>query len=195
VGCGIGTWLVASLDAGVTDIYGIDGVQIALDKLLFPRHLFSVVDLNRPFRLGRRFDLVLCLEVAEHLSPTSAEALIDSLTVHGDTILFSAACPNQPGQNHFNCQWPSYWQKLFNLQGYACDDSIKWQMWPDARIEPWYRQNIFFAARSPGIAGKEQRIVSVVHPDMMPVMTGLSRHLPPALARAGRQLRSLLSRP
>jgi hypothetical protein len=190
VRCGIGAWLNAAISLGVTDICGIDGVPIPAQRLQFPA-LFLAIDISKPFRLNRRFDLVICLEVAEHLRPSCSEILIASLVEHGDTILFSAACPNQPGQHHVNCQWPEYWQKLFNLKGYTCSDSIRWQMWSDKRIEPWYRQNTFFAVRAPDTAGKEKRIISVVHPDMMPVMTGFSRHLPPGLARVAQQLRVL----
>jgi SAM-dependent methyltransferase len=192
VGCGIGTWIAAALNAGVKDVYGIDGIKIPIDELLFPAHLFQTLDLTKSFRLNRRFELILCLEVAEHLSPNAVDGLIDSLIAHGDTILFSAACPGQPGQHHINCRWPSYWQDLFNRRSYACDDSIRWQLWSDTRIEPWYRQNIFVARRRPDIAGKEQRIISVVHPDMMPIMTGLSRHLPPSLAHIVRRIRSMV---
>jgi hypothetical protein len=160
------------------------GIKIPIDELLFPAHLFQALDLTKSFQLNRRFELILCLEVAEHLSPNAADGLIDSLIAHGDTILFNAACPGQPGQHHINCRWPSYWQDLFNRRNYACDDSIRWQLESDTRIEPWCRQNIFVARHRPDIAGKEQRIISVVHPDMMPIMTGQSRYLP----QAGRTL-------
>src|ERR1700730_14205979 len=69
VGCGTGTWLRAALDLGVVEIYGVDGVPIGQEALLFPQQLFQVQDLSCPFDLGRKFDLVLCLEVAEHLLP------------------------------------------------------------------------------------------------------------------------------
>ena len=183
VGCGIGTWLRAAAEMDVADIRGVDGVALSSNKLLFSYEYFSVVDLSKPFNLNSRYDLVLCLEVAEHLDAAASGILIASLIEHGKTILFSAACPNQPGQSHLNCQWPEYWQKLFNQHGYACDDSIRWRMWNDTRIEPWYRQNIFIAVYNPDCAGTEARIMPVVHPDMIPVMAGLSRYFPQALAR------------
>ena len=191
VGCGLGTWLKVAIELGITDVYGVDGIKIDGKRLLFPESRFTVVDLRKAFELNRRFDLVICLEVAEHLPPTFAEQIIESLVLHGEAILFSAACPNQPGQHHINCQWPAYWQQLFNLHGYMCDDSIRWRIWSDSRIEPWYRQNMFFASYRPAAAGSEARLVPVIHPEMMRVMTGLSRHFPPTLAKAARQIRAV----
>jgi hypothetical protein len=127
--------------------------------------MFLQVNFSERFRLDRRFDLVLCLEVAEHLEGAQAEILIDSLVCHSDVVLFSGAAPGQPGQHHVNCQWPEYWQHLFNTRGYVCSDRIRWTIWNDSRVEPWYRQNIFVASLNPTAAGKEPRILPVRHPE------------------------------
>ncbi|MCX6856070.1 MAG: class I SAM-dependent methyltransferase [Verrucomicrobia bacterium] len=169
VGCGTGTWLRAALDAGVSEVAGVDGVY--LDKgLHIPIESRSITDLTKPWNAGKRFDLVLCLEVAEHLPQSAANTLIDTLTAHADTIFFSAACPNQAGEGHLNCQWPQWWQGLFNERGFTCDDSIRWRWWHDSRIEPWYRQNCFRAHKNAS-TGKEPRIASVIHPDMFESVT------------------------
>jgi SAM-dependent methyltransferase len=167
VGCGIGTWLHAAAKAGVEDYLGVDGVELPADNLLFPAEYFRVFDLTSHWCLGRRFDWVMCLEVAEHLDAAHAGTLISSLTAHADNILFSAACPGQPGQHHVNCQWPEYWQHLFNLAGYACSDSIRGQLWEVGPINPWYRQNIFIARADPNHAGAEPRIRRLIHPEML----------------------------
>ena len=168
VGCGIGTWLRAFQQLGITDVFGIDGVDVPEDALLVSKKLFAHHDLSKPLELGRRFDLLLCLEVAEHLDPEAGERLVASLTQHADTIFFSAAAPGQPGQHHVNCQWPSYWQEIFNARGYACDDAVRWRMWSDGRIEHWYRQNTFCARKNILLAGHEPRIVAVIHPESLP---------------------------
>lgn len=168
IGCGLGTWLKAALDLGISDVLGVDGVVISPETYLGPKHLFAQHDLAMPLRLGRRFDVAICLEVAEHLEPEAAKVLVTSLTKHADTIFFSAACPNQPGQHHINCQWPSYWQSIFNSLEFACDDAVRWLIWSDSRIEPWYRQNMFVAKKNVFKAGKEPRIMPVIHPDMVP---------------------------
>jgi hypothetical protein len=123
--------------------------------------------LNKSLNLGRKFDLVVCLEVVEHLEPSSAETIIGSLCRHADEVLFSAAAPGQAGTHHINCQWPSYWQKLFNNHGFVCRDDLRWKLWDNDAIEPWYRQNLFRASLNRAEAGREDRILSVVHPSAL----------------------------
>ncbi|BCS36063.1 hypothetical protein TBR22_A53000 [Luteitalea sp. TBR-22] len=170
VGCGIGQWVQAARELGVKDAWGLDGVRIPSASLHFPAENFLTQPLTKPFSLARRFDVALCLEVGEHLDSEHARTLIETLVAHADTIYFSGACPGQPGQHHVNCQWPAYWQQLFNEQGYACSDRLRWMLWADERIEPWYRQNIFVAKREPTLAGKEARIPPVVHPALLPFL-------------------------
>jgi len=173
VGCGTGTWLKAAIDFGIPDVFGVDGVEIPLDKLNIPADKIRHLDLTRPWNLRQRFDAVMCLEVAEHLDSTFASILIDALVKHGNRIFFSAACPGQTGQHHVNCQWPDYWQRMFNERGFCCEDNLRWQIWDDIRIEPWYRQNIFLARHAPETAGREPRIRRVVHPDNWKLVTAI----------------------
>jgi SAM-dependent methyltransferase len=169
VGCGPGTWLRAASEFGIADLMGIDGTDSFLKENPTNKDLFKQVDLTHALSLGRKFDAVICLEVAEHLPEESAENLIKILTDHGDIIYFSAACPNQPGQNHINCKWPSFWQQLFNERGYECEDRIRWQFWDNQKIEPWYRQNIFVARKSLASANLEPRLLSILHPEMVAI--------------------------
>ena len=164
VGCGNGSWLKAAKDFGIPEVKGVDGV-LAKECFVDTREIVQH-DFRKDFDLGRRFDAVLCLEVAEHLEMRYAETFIRTLTKHGDFIVFSAACPGQPGQHHVNCQWPAYWQRLFNQQGFVCSDALRWRIWNDKRIENWYRQNIFTARKDLVHAGSEARIEAVIHPDM-----------------------------
>jgi SAM-dependent methyltransferase len=170
VGCGTGTWLRAASDLGIPDLCGLDGIVMPQDRLCVSRDLIQLKNLAEPFFLGRRFDIALCVEVAEHLPETSAAILISSLVAHSDAIVFSAACPGQPGQHHVNCQWPEYWQRLFNDNGFVCDDSVRWKIWGDDRIEPWYRQNLFVAHKHPTEAGTEPRLQGVIHPMLLDAM-------------------------
>jgi SAM-dependent methyltransferase len=166
VGCGTGTWLRAAIDLGITDVCGLDGVDIAPEDLHVPEENFKCCNFAGPIDLGRKFDMVMCLEVAEHLDAKYSENLIKTLTKHSDRVIFSAACPGQDGQHHVNCKWPDYWQALFNKFGFVCEDTLRWSIWNNSAIEPWYRQNVFVAVRNPVQAGKEQRILGVVHPEI-----------------------------
>ncbi len=142
-GCGQGAWLKAFLEGGVETALGLDGDYIDRDKLLIDRGQFRAADLQRSLRLDRRFDLALCLEVAEHLPARSAPVLVESLAAAAPVVLFSAALPKQEGTSHINEQWPAYWEGLFSRHGMRKDDVIRPLIWHDRSIEWWYRQNIY----------------------------------------------------
>ena len=167
VGAGTGTWLLAARRVGVGDVLGVDGVAPVDRHLWVDADLIQTVDLRQPMALDRNFDAAICLEVGEHLPSSAARVLVASLCLHSDLIFFSAAVPGQRGEAHVNCQWPVYWQGLFNDFGYSCADELRPLMWNDELVEPWYRQNIFVARRNPSGAGKEPRISALIHPEML----------------------------
>src|SRR5262245_44009168 len=98
VGCGLGTWLAVFREHGVEDVWGMDGDHVDREWLEIPADRFLAHDLSQPLRLGRSFDLVVSLEVAEHLPPSCADAFVESLTRLGPLLLFSAAAPYQGGR-------------------------------------------------------------------------------------------------
>ena len=144
IGCGNGAWISIFREHGIEDVIGVDGDWVKPEMLLFPTDKLILGDLEKPFKVNRQFDLVVSLEVAEHLPPESAVTFIDSLTRLGLVILFSAAIPFQGGTNHLNEQWPSYWAALFASKGYIAIDCLRRKIWDNDQIEWWYAQNIMF---------------------------------------------------
>ena len=106
IGCGIGTFLHCFKKEGVNHILGVDGEWV--NKKLLHRYInsdeFLLADLEESLKLDTQFDLVLSLEVAEHLKKESADIFVQNLISAGKLILFSAAIPQQGGQNHINEQ-------------------------------------------------------------------------------------------
>jgi len=143
VGCGIGTWLKVMEEANVKDILGLDGDYVNKEKLLISRDKFISIDLSKPFNIDKKFDIALCLEVAEHIHKKNASIFIKSLVKTSDLIVFSAAAPLQGGTNHLNEQWPSFWESLFKNEGFVMLDPFRKEIinYPD--IQWWYKQNIF----------------------------------------------------
>ena len=80
VGCGTGSFLAALEQVGVTDLHGIDGPWIDPEVLCIDAALVSTCDLELPLDLGRRYDLVASMEVAEHLAPERADGFVASTT-------------------------------------------------------------------------------------------------------------------
>ena len=142
VGCGVGTWLAVLAESGVDDFWGIDGDYVDKTLLQIPQERFLPHDLTLPIHLERRFDLVLCLEVAEHLPADSATTLVESLVSLGPVILFSAAIPFQGNTHHVNEQWPEYWARHFSTQKYVPVDYVRRHIWQLGDVEWYYAQNI-----------------------------------------------------
>jgi SAM-dependent methyltransferase len=147
VGCGVGTWLRAFIEEGVENAVGLDGPWVQDKEQFVPEGVIRIQELDRPFRLGQRFDWVVCFEVAEHLPEAAAACFVESLVAHGDVIAFSAAIPFQGGNGHINEQWPEYWASLFRTHGYQCFDAFRPTYWPADEVEWWYAQNMFLAIR------------------------------------------------
>lgn len=142
VGCGTGSWLAVAAKYGIEDYLGIDQEWVNLESLVIPKGKFKTQDLEKPWRLDRTFDLVMSLEVAEHLAPEAAQEVVKTLTCLGPVILFSAAVPGQGGIHHVNEQWPEYWAELFAAHGYLPVDALRPQLWSRDDVEWWYLQNM-----------------------------------------------------
>jgi len=110
----------------------------------------------------------MSVEVAEHLPHEVADGFVKLLTDHADYVVFSAAIPHQGGSRHINEQWPDYWVSRFAQKGFILHDILRWCIWNDARVQPWYRQNILLFAKAgrPVVTPPTSvKPVRVVHPD------------------------------
>lgn len=141
-GCGTGSWLSVFKNNNIPNIIGLDFGSLTHDQFETPKNSFMKVDLSEYIDLNQRYDIALCLEVAEHLPENKSRNLIGNLIRHSDIIIFSAAIPGQHGRNHLNCQYPSYWKNIFSQHMYLCFDPFRKLIWNDSSIPFWYRQNI-----------------------------------------------------
>ncbi len=175
VGCGLGAWLEVAKERGVNTVMGIDGDWIERQRVRLGEGEFRHQDLEQPLDLGRRFDLVVSLEVAEHLRAEAAEGFVDSLVRHGDVVLFSAAIPGQGGNGHVNEQLQHYWAALFAARGYVPVDMIRPRIWLDGNVFWWLQQNIVLYVREhalpqwpelhPYVVNRPE-VLSIVHPQL-----------------------------
>jgi SAM-dependent methyltransferase len=176
IGCGVGAWLSVFQEHGIQDFLGVDGDYVDPQMLLVPKERFVAHDLKRPYTTDRKFDLVVSLEVAEHLPAETAEAFVESLTQLGRVVLFSGAVPHQGGVFHINEQWQDYWARLFEQRGYAVVDCLRSPLWDNDRVQWWYLQNMLIYVRKSCLADYPALLqvhdqgsnfpLSVVHPKM-----------------------------
>jgi 2-polyprenyl-3-methyl-5-hydroxy-6-metoxy-1,4-benzoquinol methylase len=83
------------------------------------------------FDLERQAELVLCLEVAEHIDPAQSEAIAQSVAAAvapGGTLIWSAAHPGQGGTGHINCQPKDYWHQRLTVCGLQRDEATEAQL-------------------------------------------------------------------
>ena len=174
LGCGIGTWLRAVRDhVPDAELLGVDHPDVPPDLLMISRKEFVGTDLTQEIELGKKFDLAMSLEVAEHLDKSSAEILIDNLVRHSGIVLFSSAIPGQGGTNHVNENWPDYWIDLFLSRGFICNDIIRPKIWTNSEIPFWYRQNIMLFTRSHLPLDTDHASfegASLVHPELFEIV-------------------------
>ncbi len=173
VGCGLGTFVRAFKEAGIPVTKGIDGSWVKKELLFenIQKEDFIECNLEDRITLKDRFDLAICLEVAEHLSVNRADSFIKDLTKLSDVIVFGAAIPFQGGDNHLNEQWPEFWIDKFEKNGYKVKDVLKNGIWNNKKIYVWYKQNILlFVKQGSDIEQSipdSQTLSPVVHPELL----------------------------
>lgn len=149
-GCGRKAFLNAT---GLEDTCGVDMDYVEPDV---------VADLNQPIDLNRRFDLVISLEVAEHLEPESAETFVDTLCRHGDLIIFSAAIPGAANPLHLNEQYWEYWIEKFKERGFVCEDWLRDEIWDDQDVAACYKNDVLIFHKKKRVYKEFQ---NKVHPE------------------------------
>jgi SAM-dependent methyltransferase len=203
-GCGTGAWLAVWQRLGVDDIVGCDGPYVKA-SLLFDSTRFIAADLARPVRLGRRFDLVQSLEVAEHLPPEAAQIFVETLVSHAPLVLFSAAPPGQGGEHHVNEQPLEYWRGLFRHHGFLALDALRPRLTGEKRVEPWYRYNVILFVEDSGLARIDPALRVQVVADGMPlrdyaplvvsIRNRVLKHVPePVMTRIAGGVRRVIAR-
>jgi SAM-dependent methyltransferase len=170
VGCAGGGWLNQWRQAGIADVFGVDGAYVNAADLEIEPERFKAADLARPFDLRRTFDLVQSLEVAEHIDAAASDVFVSSLVKHaGRFILFSAAVPGQGGEYHVNEQPYDFWRKRFAGHGFGAYDFVRPRIAADHRISFWYRYNIILFVRDEHAPDLNPTVSATRIPDGEPV--------------------------
>jgi hypothetical protein len=105
---------------------------------------FNIEESDQRKDLGN-FDLVVCVEVAEHLSAECADSLVDLLVRFAPRVMFTAATPGQGGYDHVNEQPHEYWIAKFEKRGYRMLREIaeRWRSeWKESDVAAFYSNNI-----------------------------------------------------
>lgn len=122
-GCAMGYLVAALRDRGV-EAYGIDISEYAISMARDDIKQYCVVGSlteNLPNELPQHYDLVVTIEVMEHLYAEDGKKAIANLCKLSDTVLFSSTPDDFEERTHVNVQQREYWARLFFEEGFVDD--------------------------------------------------------------------------
>ena len=105
------------------DYIAVEGTTAGVEKLKY-----NGIDPNRIIKsnlkffecLDRKFDIVMCTEVAEHLEPWFASKVVDNCIKHANVVWFSAATGTHPPHYHHMNEVPlEAWDNIFANFGFV----------------------------------------------------------------------------
>lgn len=122
VGCGLGEEVMTARVMQI-DAWGVD--QLVDDE--YNEEWFFHHDLRHPFSLAEYghpsiVNLVLSMEVAEHIPEEYEDVYVDTLANHlsrdeGSILVFTCAHPGQSGTEHVNVKPATHWRDKFYKRG------------------------------------------------------------------------------
>ena len=150
LGAGAGYYLKAFAHVGV-EVLGLEASPIGV-RASGPDVLAVAFDLKRPVHLSRKFELVMCVEVAEHIPKGCSDTLVESICSNcAKYVLFTAAPPGTPGNDHINCQPAEFWHSLFARHGFSVRADLTESLRATARNEDtadWWKSWAWCLQRS-----------------------------------------------
>jgi GT2 family glycosyltransferase len=118
-GCAMGFLVEALRERGV-EAYGMDISEYAIENVHESVKPYCWVgSVTEPF--PQKYDLIVNIEVLEHLHKPDSEKALVNLCQYADNILFSSTPLDYRESTHFNVQQPEYWSELFARQGFLRD--------------------------------------------------------------------------
>jgi 2-polyprenyl-3-methyl-5-hydroxy-6-metoxy-1,4-benzoquinol methylase len=129
-GCAMGFLVEALRDRGV-EAEGIDISEYALSQARDDvKPFLRQASLAEP--LTRNYDLIVSIEVLEHLTPADAGEAVANLCAKTDQVIFSSTPEDYKEVSHLNVRGSEYWAEMFARSGFVHDLSYS----PDW-LTPW----------------------------------------------------------
>ena len=118
-GCALGFLVETLRDRGV-DAWGIDISPFAIAQVHDPIKPYCRVG-SVAGDLGGPWDLIVSIEVAEHLPIREAEAAIANMCAQTADVMFSSSPVDHREPTHLNVHQPEYWAEQFARHGFYRD--------------------------------------------------------------------------
>jgi SAM-dependent methyltransferase len=129
-GCAIGL-LVEALRARGVEAEGVDFSEFAIEHAPEDlRPFLRVGSITEP--LARRYDVITCFEVVEHMPPEDADRAIANLCTFTDDVILTSTPIHYRDPTHTNIHPQEYWTERFARQGFIRDVD-----YDGSYIAPW----------------------------------------------------------
>ncbi|MGN6255071.1 MAG: methyltransferase domain-containing protein [Solirubrobacterales bacterium] len=118
-GCAMG-FLVEELAKRGVDAHGLDLSEYAISQVHESvRDRCKVQSLTVP--LERRYDLITCIEVVEHIAPAETDRVLNNLCASTDRLLLSTTPQDFGEPTHLNVQPPENWSAALARRSFYRD--------------------------------------------------------------------------
>jgi SAM-dependent methyltransferase len=118
-GCAMGLLVEALRQRGV-EAFGMDISEYSISQVPADIEPYCQVgSVTEPF--AQRYDLMISIEVLEHMSAVESEKAVANFCQHADDVLFSSTPFDYKEATHFNVQPPEYWAELFARHNFYRD--------------------------------------------------------------------------
>ena len=141
IGCGNGQYCGIFKSYGWKKVVGYEGTD-DVHKLGYYKDIIRI-DLTKKLHKLPKYDLVLCLEVGEHIPPQHEQIFIDNLCAFCDNdLILSWASPGQySASGHVNCKSRSYIIEQFEKRGFKYNHKKSQVLMLNAQFS-WFKKNL-----------------------------------------------------
>ncbi|PFG12750.1 glycosyltransferase [Bacillus sp. es.036] len=127
VGCAKGFLVECLRDRGA-EAYGFDVSEYAISTVRNDIKPFcNIGSADDPSQYNGVYDVIICIEILEHLTEEMGMKAIDLMCKHTKKILFSSSPDDYEEKTHINVQPPEYWDLQFAKHGFM----RSLEMWPE----------------------------------------------------------------
>jgi hypothetical protein len=142
IGCGNGAYTMAIREAGIRCV-GYDGSPLTEE---LTNGICKIMDFSYPVKVGR-YDVVLSLEVGEHIPVEFESIFIDNLVRASKRfIILSWAIEDQPGTGHINCRNNDYIIDQMDKRGFFYCPEASQILRINSEL-PWFKDTLMVFER------------------------------------------------